>query len=58
MVEREPDQALLYFLGNVDTTSFGRKSIGQMTFSWHVMVRSVGQNDRTNDIIVNSGDGN
>jgi hypothetical protein len=37
--------------------SFGRKSIGQMSFIQHTMVKSVGQNVRTSNITADLGDG-
>ncbi len=36
--------------------SFGQKSVGQISFSQHVMVTSVGQNVRTSNGAVNLGD--
>jgi hypothetical protein len=35
------------------TTSFDRKSVGQTSFSQHMMVTSVGQNVRTSNVTVN-----
>ncbi len=38
-------------------TPFGKKSIGRMSFSRHVMVKPVGQNVRPCDVAVNRGEG-
>ncbi len=40
-----------------DTTSFGRKSNSQMSFTQHITVMPVGQNVRTSNITLNWGDG-
>jgi len=36
-------------LGLLDITSLGQNSIGQMSFSWHV----IGQNVRASNVIIN-----
>ncbi len=49
-LESKP-MAVTNTLSYYDTTSFGRKSMGLMSFSQHVMVMSVSQNIRTSNVL-------